>query len=214
MIITLIAILILLFIIVRRHKIILNKEEKETFYEGMKNVDKVLKDNNIDYFVVAGSLLGVLRHGEIIPWDDDIDIGIFEKDIEKYNNLHFNSFGYKTKPIDKDDYSCGKVFLGRELYIDVFPFENIDHIYRYKEDRARRLWPNEYFYKDELFPLCRYKFGDISVSGANNPIPYCERAWGKDGWKKGKLKFGNFFKNPLDYVALSFKRYNPNIKIK
>lgn len=42
-------------------------------------VDSVLKKNNIPYFIEGGTLLGAVRHGGFIPWDDDIDIGIPKK---------------------------------------------------------------------------------------------------------------------------------------
>jgi len=38
---------------------------------------------NINYWLMSGSLLGSVRHGEIVPWDDDADIGILETDLEK-----------------------------------------------------------------------------------------------------------------------------------
>ena len=44
---------------------------------------KLLNNNKISYWVCAGTLLGLIRDKQLIPWDHDIDIGIFRKDISK-----------------------------------------------------------------------------------------------------------------------------------
>jgi hypothetical protein len=42
-----------------------------------------LKQQQIFYFIDAGTLLGIYRDGALIPWDDDLDFGIHQKDTNK-----------------------------------------------------------------------------------------------------------------------------------
>ena len=49
-------------------------------YDKMSKLNKILEKNNIKYVAVAGTLLGLNRHGGIIPWDNDIDIGFVEEE--------------------------------------------------------------------------------------------------------------------------------------
>ena len=42
----------------------------------INKIDIVFKENNIQYFLLGGSVLGAVRHKGFIPWDDDMDIGI------------------------------------------------------------------------------------------------------------------------------------------
>lgn len=42
--------------------------------EIAKYIDSLCRRYNIEYFIMAGTALGAVRHGGFIPWDDDIDV--------------------------------------------------------------------------------------------------------------------------------------------
>ena len=41
--------------------------------EVLNEIDELCKKHDIKWFLDSGFLLGVVRHGGMIPWDDDID---------------------------------------------------------------------------------------------------------------------------------------------
>jgi len=51
-------------------------------------LDGICKENKLDYFLSGGNILGIVRHeGHYVPWDDDIDIYMMEKDCKKLEKL-------------------------------------------------------------------------------------------------------------------------------
>lgn len=59
-------------------------------------IDKLCKDNHIEYCLMGGSALGAKRHGGFIPWDDDLDIFMTPNNYEKFREA-FNREGNKEK---------------------------------------------------------------------------------------------------------------------
>ena len=55
--------------------------------EMLKWIDKICKEYNITYWISSGTCLGAVRHGGFIPWDDDVDIEMTEKDYKKFKKV-------------------------------------------------------------------------------------------------------------------------------
>lgn len=55
----------------------------DAYVELLIFIDNVCNKYDIDYWLGYGTLLGAVRHGGFIPWDDDIDLAILRKDYNK-----------------------------------------------------------------------------------------------------------------------------------
>lgn len=67
-------------------------------------LDKICKEQNISYRLGKGNVLGAIRHGGFIPWDDDVDIVLERKDHKKLCNYlkHHSHPQYKLQTFGTD----------------------------------------------------------------------------------------------------------------
>lgn len=47
----------------------------------MYNLSELSKDYNFKFFLYGGTMLGYARLGDVLPWDDDLDVAIEKKDM-------------------------------------------------------------------------------------------------------------------------------------
>ena len=105
--------------------------------------DRMCKENNLRYFITAGTLLGAVRHKGFIPWDDDIDVVMLRKDFNRLNRVcskalpeglflqdkkndkgypfHFDKIRLDNTEVI-DPFLEG-VNMHKGIYIDVFPVD-------------------------------------------------------------------------------------------
>ena len=73
--------------------------------EILKEFQRICQANNLQYFVVAGTMLGAMRHHGFIPWDDDIDVAMPRRDYDRFLEIasqFLSSEYFLESPRDKN----------------------------------------------------------------------------------------------------------------
>jgi lipopolysaccharide cholinephosphotransferase len=133
----------------------IHRKFRVMYVELLIFIDKVCNKHDIDYWLGFGTLLGAVRHGGFIPWDDDIDLVLLRKDYQKLIEVlpeEIVKYG-----LDKD---CGLTLLleNRKNY-----FKDFKSVYEVKDNHGNDLIDGKYnflqfawlkpFVKIDLFPF-------------------------------------------------------------
>lgn len=78
------------------------QELKEIEFEMLKMFDAFCRENNIRYYLSHGTLLGAIRYGKFIPWDDDVDLLVPREDYNRLITLFKDSEKYRLFAFEKD----------------------------------------------------------------------------------------------------------------
>ena len=60
------------------------KECQQVALNVLVQFDRICQKESFQYFLIYGTLIGAIRHGGFIPWDDDIDVMMPRKDYDRF----------------------------------------------------------------------------------------------------------------------------------
>ena len=67
--------------------------------------DDLCRKHNIPYYMLGGTMLGAVRHGGIIPWDDDLDFGVPREFFDRLKQVLSDELPdpYRVVTLEKSD---------------------------------------------------------------------------------------------------------------
>lgn len=137
------------------------KKVQESQLEIMDEIHRICLENDITYYIIAGTALGSVRHKGFIPWDLDIDIALPRNDYDKMKKIckekmnskfiyrdHLNTTNFipphalicikNTTLVNRfDKFNPDIKNLG--IYLDVFPLDNAPDNPLLREEQEKKL---------------------------------------------------------------------------
>ena len=88
-------------------------------FKMLCEVDRICRKHKIHYYLLAGTLLGAIRHKDFIPWDDDVDIVMPRKDYMRFLKVCRDELAPEYKLVDPAQYDDFFDFIARVTDITV-----------------------------------------------------------------------------------------------
>ncbi len=132
--------------------------------EILKDFIEVCEKNNLKYFGIGGTAIGVIRHQGFIPWDDDIDVALPRDDYEKLVSIMKRDYGDKYIVLNAEEnpkfplttthlilkgtkfrtYAMRNVDCEFGIFLDVFAYDKVSDN---PKERKKQLWMSWFFSK-------------------------------------------------------------------
>ena len=155
--------------------------------EIMDEIHRICVKNNIEYFLDSGSALGAVRHRGFIPWDDDIDVGMFRNEYDKFidcckydlssqfvlqtieTDPAFYKYSAKIRKLNTffpEEVSGGLKYQG--IFIDIFPF---DYLSDDKDSAIKEIHRGRFLFKT----ITNHRGGALSPRWSHRVFHYIQQ---------------------------------------
>lgn len=161
-------------------------ELRQKAFQMLKDLVDVFSDHEVPYTLLFGSMMGAERHQDMIPWDDDVDLGIKNTDLQKILTLAplFDAMGYVLKIDgqelvgykleDKRSYTtqfADGTALTYRPFIDLFLYQIVGDKYVIVPEKGRNFFPRAWFTIPEFETRKTCSFGPLTVTSLTDMTP-------------------------------------------
>lgn len=192
--------------------------------ELLRFIDNVCNKHKIDYWITGGTLLGAVRHGGFIPWDDDVDINFMREDYERFIQVIPN----EIKKYEYFKENCGLTLLRDNKnyfsdFHDVYDFEGDESLLKNDKFMFLQLawmkpyikidfFPEDYVSEDKLdyfnkkYLITKYRFNEEIKSGKKSFDKEFDKKCKQIGFVKNKTSFFNDSLDTLNLFPISIRK--------
>lgn len=149
--------------------------------------------NDVEFWADWGTILGHIRHNNVIPWDNDCDLCMLSKDYDKlltiFKNANANTIGKLVcQPDAYNDTGCYWIrhrdYVQSDYGVDVVKYEITNRIVKnLMNDATLAKWPTvypisyDYDYND-LFPLRKVLMVGTYINVPNRVLDLVKKSYG------------------------------------
>ncbi len=163
----------------KKNKYLLNGKNGKIALQLLNDVTDILDEYKVNYWLDFGTLLGVVRENRILPWDDDIDISIFEEDEETMLNkvlpaikkARYRTYTRRLKedvgPLKKGNIRSFKIRNNRFFFLRGYVKLDIFVMYKHKDDLYWYEWGKPHSLPQNLVS----EFQMIDFNGKKYRVP-------------------------------------------
>jgi len=201
---------------------VLNSEQLEMLYKLAETIYDLFRRRNVEIWMDGGTLLGSIRHGGLIPWDDDMDFSTFK----------CNKKIFETKLVrDLDEAGCGvapwwyngyRIFDNKGEILEKhpnckYPFADLffvdtsktnKNLIEYCNAEANALWPSGLTVQD-LRPLKMGPFGRLELPMPWNPYAHLTTLYGEHWPHVVHRDYNHFNSKYYDRVYVQLNSFVP-----
>lgn len=200
-----------------------NETVVKRVYKLARIMHEALTKSEFIYWTSGGTLLGCVRHRGLIPWDDDLDLCIYNKDTHKIypclkkllndndcEIVKVQEFGYRV--FHKNESEQLPSHNHRYPFCDIFVMKRNHKITWIASGCGRAIWPMEYYTNRDIDNMESRLFGDVYLHCTANAEEYLERNYGEDWYTYGVThNYDHVTKEPVYPVRFKLKpeHYEP-----
>ncbi|WP_029232814.1 LicD family protein [Butyrivibrio sp. VCB2006] len=193
------------------------KQSWATALDVLAEIDRICRKFDIKYYADWGTILGAVRHGGFVPWDDDLDICMLRDDYEKFMRVADMELPENFCVHDFERHQNHWLFLSRVVNNNHIRFdeEHLDNNYNFPWLTGVDIFVRDYLYKDperekkrcdEVMHLLAQAEPYIKTSNEDKDASKRENARQKaiSLYKQAREKMSEVPRSEADYVGQIF----------
>jgi lipopolysaccharide cholinephosphotransferase len=172
---------------------VLPQDAVDTLYRLLALIDEAATEADVKFVADGGTVLGAVRHGGLIPWDDDADLAVVDVDFTVKRDafvaaLARRGLSVSTSPaLTHSDDWFSVVEDGSEYgFVEMYVMERVPADggvaawWRFRDMTARSYWPKAWRWDADVAAATRMSFGPLRLPVSAAPEAYLDRMYGAE----------------------------------